>query len=123
LARERWQQRLRAVQIEERAETRNADRGATEALVHGWTRLMATGLSAKHGENASLRERSLGMLKCLIRRAGRINFGPIDRANIIGFLLASDLGVGIRRVRTAVSNARKPRYEIGDEEQPLKTSS
>ena len=87
LARERRQKRLRAIQIEERAKSRNADRGATEALIHVRTRLMAGGVSANAEAIASAGERSPGMTQRLGWRARRIKLSPSEGAELVCFLL------------------------------------
>src|SRR2546423_14098618 len=84
---------------------------------------MAARLSAKHGENASPRKCSPGLLQGLVRRAGRIDLGPFDRAEIIGLLLARDLGIGIRGVAAADADSRNSRRKVGHEEQTAETSA
>ena len=78
LLRQRRQQRLRPIEIEERAETRNADRGAAKTLIHAVVRLSGwnAALSLSLPPKASSRERSPGMRKRCVRRARRVDACP-----------------------------------------------
>src|SRR5262245_66475384 len=54
----------------------------------------------------------------LLRRAGSIDAGPVERAQVVAFLAASDRRVGIRGVAATPGDAGEAGFEIGVEKKP-----
>src|SRR5262245_41109635 len=58
-------------------------------------------------------------LECLLRRAGGIDFGPVERAEVVALLVLCHGCVGIGGVAAAPADAGNAGFQIGDKEEAL----
>src|SRR6266545_6903800 len=72
-----------------------------------------------HGQSFSLIHRLACALEGLLRRAGGIDAGPVERTQIVGLLLAGDCGIRIGGVAAARGQSCETGVQIGIEEKAV----